>query len=356
MATEPAGLATLPQVRHARERIAVFRALQLGDMLCAVPALRALRAARPGARITLIGLPWAGEFARRFQRYIDDFIAFPGAPGLPERIAEPEALERFYAHARTHDFDLVMQMHGDGRVSNAVVQRVGARVIAGFHPLGAPCPDPEHFLAYPEHQPEVQRLLRLISFIGIRARGEDLEFPIGADEWKELARLRRTYGLRPGQYVCIHPGARAAARRWLPERFAGVADVLAARGWRVVLTGSAHERELTRAVARSMHAAVLDLAGATAVGTLAALLAGARLLVCNDTAVSHMAAALSVPSVVVYTGSSPARWAPLNGDRHRAVFRAVDCRPCAHQVCPIGHPCAAGVTVTEVLAQAEQLI
>jgi ADP-heptose:LPS heptosyltransferase len=338
------------------EHIAVFRALQLGDLLCAVPALRALRAAFPHARVTLIGLPWARDFAARFNRYIDDFIAFPGAVGLVERVPSETETNEFVERARANRFDLALQWHGSGKYSNQVVASLGARHNAGFYSPSDACPDPLRFMRYPADEPEIRRLLRLLEFLDLPTQGEALEFPIAAAEWRALAELRANFGLQPGNYVCIHAGARAPARRWPPERFAHVADYLASQGLQVVLTGVAQELELTTAVARSMHAASLNLAGHAQMGVLAALLTGARLLVCNDTSVSHMAAALKVPSVVIFTGSSAERWAPLDRALHRRALHAVDCRPCEHWVCPIGHPCAMGVGVEEVIGEVRGLL
>lgn len=338
------------------ERVAVFRALQLGDLLCAVPALRALRAALPRAHITLIGLPWARAFAQRFSHYVDGFLAFPGGGGLPERAAGAREADEFYACAQAERFDLAIQMHGSGERSNAIVRRLGARTIAGFHRPGDRTPEPERFLSYPDELSEVERLLALMDYLGVPAHGHALEFPIYTEEWRQAAELRAAYGLRPGEYACVHAGARAPTRRWGTERFAAIADLLASRGLRIVLTGTDDEGELIGTVARSMHTGCVNLAGCTSLGVLAALLTGARLLVCNDTGISHVASALRVPSVVIYTGSSPERWAPAERARHRAVYAQVDCRPCEYRECPIGHLCARGVEVMTVWREAEALL
>ena len=94
-------------------RIAIFRALQLGDMLCAVPALRALRNAWPDAHITLIGLPWAQRFVERFPMLVDALAIFPGARGFPEQPETDAGLPRFFAQMRERRFDLAIRAAGE---------------------------------------------------------------------------------------------------------------------------------------------------------------------------------------------------------------------------------------------------
>jgi ADP-heptose:LPS heptosyltransferase len=290
----------------------------LGDLLCAVPALRAFRRAFPDAEITLFGLPWSSSFALRFPHLVDGFLAVPGFPGLPEGDPDPAALARVVGEARRRRFDLAVQLHGSGRVSNALASRLGARRLAGFHPGGSPAPDPALFVAWPEEGHEIHRLLRLPEGLGLRLDGDRLEFPLGEADAAELA--RSAPGLEPGGYAVVHPGARSA-RRWAAARFAEVADALAVRGLEICLSGSDEERRVTAAVARAMRTRPRDLAGRTSLGALGALVAGARIVVANDTGISHVAAALGTPSVVVATTSEPARWAPLDRDRHRVLVR-----------------------------------
>lgn len=340
---------------RAPQRIAVFRALQLGDMLCAVPALRALRAAAPRSHITLIGMPWAQSFVERFGKYIDELLVFPGFPGLPEQPAQIAALPRFLEEAQRRRFDLAIQMHGSGRLSNPIAALLGAKRIAGFYEAGQYCPDPELFMPWDEAEHEVLRFVRLMTSLGIASQGDALEFPLADADYESLRASHDRLPV-PGAYACVHPGARLPSRRWLPQRFAEVADRLAADGLQIVLTGSADERDIVQAVRSAMRAPALDLCGKTSLGALAALIAQARLVVCNDTGISHVAAALATPSVVVCCGSDPQRWAPLDSIRHRVVGAAVGCRPCMHTVCPIGHHCAEGVVSETVSALATHVL
>jgi ADP-heptose:LPS heptosyltransferase len=192
--------------------------------------------------------------------------------------------------------------------------------------------------------------------LNIPLQGSDLEFPVSKQDHLELQSLPESAALVASSYVCLHPGARYASRRWPAERYARVGDALVRDGYVVVLTGAASERELANQVSAAMAQPHINLAGRTSLGALGALLAGARLLVCNDTGVSHVASALQVPSVVVVTGSDVARWAPLDRHRYRLVMAPAECRPCEHRACPIDFHCATGISVEQVLSTAREML
>lgn len=322
---------TPPLLRRAGiESLAIFRALHLGDMLCAVPALRALRAALPKADITLVGLPWAEQFAARFPRYIDRFLAFPGHEALPEQPARPDRLADFYDAMRAARFDLALQMHGSGAISNGIVRAFGARITAG-HAVGiesAGKKGRQYFAPYPGSGAEPLRLLGLAEWLGAPARGTHLEFPLTREDRRELERSGIGAGLAPGGYICVHPGARTRDKCWPARHFAAVADALAGQyGLAVVLTGSAAEAELTAAVAGQMRAAAIDAAAPISIGAMAALMSRARLLICNDTGVSHIAAGLRLKSVVIFSKADLKRWAPLDRHVHHCLWDPAGERP-----------------------------
>jgi len=303
--------------RRFPETVAVLRALQLGDLLCAVPCFRALRRAWPAARITLVGLPWAKTFVARFTHYLDGFQEFPGFDGIPERGFDASRMQAFMARASA--FDIAIQLHGNGSVTNRFLPSLRPTLTAGFFPAGQACPDPDRFIVYPEDEHEVRRLLKLVRHLGLPSSGEDLEFPLTHADYHEANQAMAEGGLRPGHFACVHVGARDAKRRWALGNFLQVADGLAARGMRIVLTGTSDEAEQTAVLREQLGASCLDLAGKTSLGGLAALLKTARLLISNDTGISHIAAALQVPSVVVFSASDPRRWAPLDTSRHRSL-------------------------------------
>lgn len=335
----------------APDRIVVFRALNLGDILCSIPAFRSLRSALPHSWITLVGLEGARQVARRFATYVDEFISFPGDPAWPEQVARVTELPAFFRRIQHRRFDVALQMHGSGTQSNGIIQAFGARQWAGFVPNAA-LQQPGRLMAWPDSLPEINRYLSLLDFLGLPARDTTLEFPLTLADHEEASVVAEQAGIDPRRTIFIHPGARLASRRWPADRFASVARHLAARGHTIAITGSEGERHLVNRVVCQTGLPVANLCGATSLGALASLLKRGRLLICNDTGVSHIAAAVGLRSVVIASGSDTRRWAPLDANLHSVLYEPIACRPCAYSECPIGHPCALAITAEQVLCRA----
>ena len=308
---------TTPLIRPEPRRILVFRALFLGDLLCALPALGALRARFPGAEITMVGLPWARELVDRLPA-VDRLVAFPGYPGLPEVPVEPGRVDAFLAGLRAERYDLAIQMHGSGGVTNGLVAGVKAARTLGY---ASPGDDRlTDTLAWDEGEHEVRRWLRLVVELGADDAETGIDVPTTTAERAEADRLLAGVSPAAGPLVGLHVGAKDAARRWPAARFAALGDALAeAHDARLVLTGGPAERGLADEVRAAMRAEPIDLVGATDLGTLFAVVGRLDLLVTNDTGASHVAAATRTPSVVLFGPTLPSRWAPLDRALHPVV-------------------------------------
>ncbi len=299
------------------KKIAVFRALQLGDMLCAIPAIGALRKAYPDAHITLLGLPWSRTLTERFPAYFDAFQHFPGYPGLPEQPVSQAAFTQFLREIQAEAYDLVLQMHGNGIITNPLITLLGGRFTAGFYAEGNYCPDPALFTEYPTGIHETLRHLQLMDYLGIPVEGADLEFPLYPEDYRAFESLQLP--VESKKYVCIHPGSRGGWRRWPPKYFATLGNYCADRGFAIVITGTKEELPVIERVTRYLHGNPVIAAGKTSLGAAGVLIQNAFALLSNCTGVSHIAAALKTPSVVISMDGEPERWGPPNKALHRTI-------------------------------------
>lgn len=318
-----AGRSSRPE--RARPRLLALRALGLGDLLTAVPALRALVRAHPGFRLELA----APEALRPLLGWIDPRWSLLAAGPL-----EPLPPER-------HAPEVAVNLHGRGPESHVVLLSLRpSRLVAFAHP------DVRESRVGPEWRPgehEVARWCRMLAESGIAADPGELSVdPPRASPPPEAVGA-----------TLLHPGAAAGARRWPAERFAAVARTELTDGRRVALTGSATELELARRVAEQADLPPSGvLAGSTDLTGLAAAVAAAARVVCGDTGVAHLATALGTPSVVLFGPSSPREWGPPpDRPQHRVLWAGSVGDP--HGESP--HPGLLEITTAEVLAALEDL-
>jgi hypothetical protein len=265
-----------------RPSLLALRALGLGDFATAVPALRALERAMPSWRRTLAGPSW-----------YRDLVALAG---LDWEVLPTEPL----CVPGSGTPDLAVNLHGRGPQSTAALAALAPeRLWAHGHPSAPRWPGPE----WPEGVHDARIWCRLLRLHGVAADPEDLRWP---------APPEREGAVAAGDTAIVHPGAASGSRRWPVERFARVAEDLAASGLRVLVTGAQNETSLAERVAE---AAGLGgravLAGRTSLDLLARLVSQARLVVCGDTGIGHLATAYGTPSVRLFGPVSPRLWGPL---------------------------------------------
>ncbi|GLJ60248.1 hypothetical protein GCM10017576_03770 [Microbacterium barkeri] len=304
-----------------RPIVLALRALKLGDLLVAVPALHGLRRAHPDHEVVLAAPGWLAPVAA----LVGSVDALLPTPGLDDPLPLDAGI-----------VDVAANLHGNGPESRALIDALGARVrIVHRSPSD---PDGPEWL---DGILERRRWARLVSAYGAIADEDDVAIA-----------LPSTASPAPGAAV-LHVGAFYGSRQWPVDRFAAVARALRSDGLRIVLTGGAADRERAEAVAS---AAGLDedavLADRTRLDELAALVADASVVVSADTGAAHLASAYRTPSVVVFGPAPVEEWGPPEGP-HIALTDPAARRGDAFAATP--DPALLAVQADEVIAAARSV-
>ncbi|HEY0878049.1 MAG TPA: glycosyltransferase family 9 protein [Zeimonas sp.] len=348
------------------EHVLCVRLDNMGDVLMTTPAIRALRAAKPSRRITLLGSS-SGVRAAAHVPEIDAAIRYeaPWVKNARTQESGTDVDRTLIEVLAAHRFDaaVIFTAYSQSPIAAALTCR-----LAGIPLRLAHCRENPYLLLtdwVPESEPvqqlrhEVERQLDLVARFAPRPADLRLSFRVLEPDRAMLAAKLREAGVDPRTpRIVVHPGASAPSRRWPAAHYARLVHELARRQYRaLVLTGDASEAERVAGVVADAGRPpqVHDLCGRLTLGELGALLERADLLVANNTGPVHVAAALGTPVVDLYALTNP-QHGPWQVPA-RVLNRDVPCRHCYKSVCPNGtQACLAGVEPQEAVDAALALL
>jgi heptosyltransferase-2 len=338
-------------------RLLVVQTAFLGDVVLTLPLLDLALATDGVEWVGVVTTPVGAELLRT-QDAGWDVIEYDKRG----RDRGPAAFLRLVRVLRGLDVDAALIPHRSFR-SAFLARAAGIRERIGFDESGG-----RRFLTaivpYRALQHEAERVASLLEALGgALPRGRvPLRLVPRAGDIAAVDRALAKAGIpEGGPFIVVAPGSSWPTKRWLPERFAESAEAIAARtGAGIVLAGTPEDRGVATAVAGSASSPPIDLTGTLGIGAWIALIARARLLLSNDSAAAHVAAAVGTPVVAVFGPTAPAQgFAPYTATA-RVVETDLACRPCGRHGaarCPLGTmACMKGVAVSAVVDAAAALL
>lgn len=357
------------------KRILAVKLADLGDLLSITPALQALRAAHPRARIDLFVPPSSAHLLEESD-FIDGIItfdkfAFDSLRGLLD-VRGVVRTFAFLTKLRVARYDTLVIFHHFTTQWGTVKYRAlslasGSRTRAGLDNgrgsfLTHKSPDRGFGAMH-----EVDYWLNVAALIGGNAQADwKPRLPISECHKEKAAELLKGFGTdHAGPLVAIHPGAGAysLARIWPVEGFAGVASgLIKSHGAAIIVLGGPDEVEIASTLTQMIgdEAQVLNLAGRTGIHETAAIIEQCDLFVGNDSGPMHIAATMRTPVVAVFGPSNGQAWGPYTPPDmesiHTVVSRDLPCQPCFYRAYSLGlregcgpRPCLTGLNHKQVL-------
>ncbi len=297
---------------------------QLGDMLCVVPLLRALRHAFPGGRISLVASPLNAEIMRHHP-FVDEILVYDKRRFLRSQLSFLRfcrSIRAFHADLTVVPATVSMSVTSDliGLLSGAP-GRIGAGALAGQSNPSAFCFNRPVTLDWSDdpHHHHTLRNLDILAPLGIRE--QDLTCVIGLSAEERRAAAEELAASRSGRTMLVgmHPGAGKKENRWDARRFAAIADRLAAElNAGVVVTAGPMDDEPLAIFLGALRTARPLVVHNRPLRGAAALIDGLDLFVTNDTGIMHVAGATSTRVLSLFGPTDPRQWAPI-GPKNRYI-------------------------------------
>ena len=349
-----------PRPRDAH-RVCVFRVGNVGDITCALPAIRAIRLAYPEAQLTVLTSPGA----RAMPSAAD---VLEGADWVDEiRVYYADEIDSFSKRVallkelRAHRFDVWIDLPQDlSTISRqfrdmAFARLAGARWARGWRIdtlRWAAQAQTEHL----RFRNEVERTVQIVRQGGFEIPGVAFGLSRQPQVIARIDRMLQARGLGSRKLVAIAPGAKRSTNLWVPERFAEVGRQLSDRGCAVVFLGERSDGEPCRRIAAAIGERAHSFAGELTVAESCEVLRRCELAICLDSGVQHLAAAVATPCVSLFSfWQMRGKWHPY-GEKNVVVQKNVPCHTCLLEACPHENLCMKAIGVEDVLGAAFHIL
>lgn len=342
-------------------RVCIYRIGNIGDTVCAIPAIYSIRHAYPDARLTVVSSPGRRGMAGAADLFdgaswLDDLMVY-----YSDEVESARGRLQMLRELRSRRFDVWIELPavnvGIATLMRniAVAKASGARWAGGWE-LGT-IEFAAHSQAEVFHYPdEVDRLLNLVKRLGIEPHSGFAALPIREHHRRAALDLMNSCGVGGKPMIAIAPGAKRAPNRWPADRFAGVGRYFVQAGFCVAVVGGGDDEYVCGQVANGIGGGAFNTAGRLSLLESTALLARAVIVICNDSGVQHLAAAVDTPSLSIFSCRDfPGIWYP-HGIANRVIRKRVQCHTCLCERCPFDNRCINMITTGEVVAEADRML
>lgn len=321
-------------------KILIYRIGQIGDIICSIPAMIAVKDYFDRARVTLLStpvgrnMPGAKELLNGAD-FLDEMIVY-----YQDEIQSWRGILSLIKRLRKNRYDLFIELPNDlGRFKIFFRNMLFARIIGCKYGLGFQINTLKIFCKQQKQniqfKNEVKRLIELLASEGIHTKEITFRLPIQRQDILTVNKIFAEYGIKKNDFcIAINPGAKRFTNRWSREQYTELGKALSEyyNAW-IWITGGSGEAELANLIAEKIGERAISIAGRTSLLQSAEILRRCKLLITNDTGTMHLAVAMETPVVAIFSARYfPDKWYPY-GQNNIVLRKSLNCEICFKERC-----------------------